>query len=404
MLLAFRFLLAALLAFVLVCLWPAGGWGTLPGRKTHSKVQYTDIRNSSSLSTDLPPCTFEQLAGTFPRKRVLRDDKEDDSLEKCWSLKEQILRVPATAIQNRENLTFLGNGHMGTVYKVILELSTSTVMPKGSDDLNDRKQQCIAAVKTERCIWKTHHEDGNVTTERGSCLDPRATKRATALMATEYTGALLYYAMKQKKAMNETGVHDFTKYGFLPTWGVMYDRESHIITSEHDAYHATHTDPSILGVIMPYVPFTPLSEDYMKNLGLSTSELASMFLEVARHFVLRMDLGILHRDVQMNNFGLTADNGPAFLFDNSFAAVHYDSTTQACGEPCRFCFEDDFVRGLDITTSKVPNADLSDFKRKLARQVFPYATDRQDLLIERISSSKLSAVELVQLLEEFISV
>jgi len=396
---AFRFLLAGLVAFVFVFLWPSGSSITLPERKTLSKVQYTDIRNSSSsLSTDPPPCTFEQLASAFPRRRVLPDDKDDDSSKKCWSLKEQILRVPATAIQNRENLTYLGNGNKGMVYKVILDLSS-----KGSDDLNDRKQQCIAAVKTEKCIWKTHHEDGNVITERGSCVDPRATERLKALMATEYTGALLYYAMKQKMAVNETGVHDFTKHGFLPTWGVVYDRERHIITSKKDGHPATHTDSSILGVIIPYVPITPLSEDYMKNLGLSTSELASMFLEVARHFVLRMDLGILHRDVLLRNFGVT-DNGPVFLFDNSFAAVHYDSTTQACGEPCRFCFEDDFVRGLDIKTSKVPDGDLNAFKRRLVHDVFPYATDRQDLLIEKIWRSELSAVELVQLLEEFISV
>jgi len=395
----FRFLLAALLAFVFVFLWTSIGSITLPERKTLSKVQYTDIRNSSILSTDPPLCTFEQLASAFPRKRVLRDDKEDSSSEKCWSLKEQILRVPATAIQNRENLTYLGNGRMGTAYKVILDLCS-----EGSNDLNDRKQQCIAAVKTDMCIWKTHYEDGNVTTGRGSCLDPRAIELLIALMATEYTGALQYYAMKQKMAVNETGVHDFTKYGFLPTWGVVYDRENHVTAiSNHDSRpYGPHTDPSILGVIMPYVPFTPLSQDYMKNLGMSTSELASMFLEVARHFVFRMDLGILHRDVQMKNFGST-DNGPVFLLDNSFAAVHYDSTTQACGEPCRFCFEDDFVRGLDIKTSKVPDTDFKFFKRTLIHRVFPFATDPQDLFMEKIWS-EISAVKLVQLLEEFISV
>jgi hypothetical protein len=179
-------------------------------------------------SFDPPLCSYELLYNAFrPNKNnyTTEETKRD-----CWSPQDEILQIPVHAILNRNDMTKLGSGSAGGVYKAILKLNGA-----GADDV------CIAAVKSNICRLI------DKKTGWTSCLSDRTVENNAKGIESEFMGAFLYLATR--KAGIEVP-------SLIPTWGLVVnnDLDTSTIVGKNITY------PAMVGAVMPLRKFTTVEE------------------------------------------------------------------------------------------------------------------------------------------------
>ena len=85
----------------------------------------------------IPECTYEELYNAFV------PNASADSAGECWSLQDEFLRVPSSAIINRNDMPMLGKGSQGVVHQATIRLG-------GPSD-----KVCNVAIKSDKCMNTT---------------------------------------------------------------------------------------------------------------------------------------------------------------------------------------------------------------------------------------------------------
>lgn len=288
-----------------------------------------------TIDWNAPLCTFPELVKAFGDKdaqdKLLLDQPiqhhHDRSLEAhtCWSLEQLMLRVPAAAILNRDQLVKLGNGRKGVVHKVVVALTSPET---------EMMQQCIAAVKSDCCYAPEYHfanpqNDKDGTAMCSSCISTGSNVlvRAKSFLRGEYTGALPWYAQVLSK-------HDPFP-GLLPTWALITDETRplrHRFVPHKLLGGSPHPDASVLGVLMPIRPFQSLDETAVPlpdNETDGVTSFARTFLPAAEglQFVSEQ-LGLAFQDIAEKNIGIyNRNNGKteptAFVYDNGYVGLDH---------------------------------------------------------------------------------
>lgn len=307
------------------------------------------------------PCTFDELWQEFGQnKSLIYDDNQT-----CWSLDQMIMRIPASAIADRNNLIRLGNGKKGGVYKANILLKHG--------------QSCIVAIKTDHCYdgifrmlssWLYPNFVTGARNNYGdnlqSCLATGAVRRpmGASFLAGEYTGALPFYAqtfvLKQKEHLS----------GLLPTWGVVvqdkdYDTSTRFLFS---SYHAS-LYTRIVAVVMPLQPFAfTLDENHVheRDLVRDLTVFYRGMIEASKGLAFLHEMGLVHQDVKAKNLGVLKPSMSTFrnttdtsvvLYDNSF--LKRDTNFQ-CPEnslACNYCMEPPFFESGVRTQDLVKNSN-----------------------------------------------
>lgn len=300
-----------------------------------------DDPNDPLVQADYPRCTFDDLYSAFhpATKKFKRYDRSraagadaGSSSPQCWSLEEEILRVPAHAI-HRHHLVRLGNGFRGAVYKAVVDLPN--------------RQRCLAAVKTDHC--NTPSSGFRKKQTRHSCLEPHSFfLNKDSYMAGEYTGAAMTYAIRHmKQQRNGTDYIRRAERGLLPTFGLIQDF-GHPLWANHKRSQLKgypHPDATVKGILMPLVDFEPLSSLSPPNERLLLQDarsIAAAMLPAAEGLQLVSGMRLSYRDVSEKNIGFVreADAVRSMIFDNSYVAIE---DQQACMLPehqkegCNFC-------------------------------------------------------------------
>lgn len=255
----------------------------------------------------IPACTFAQLENAFGHKTKFNHPQD------CWSLKDEILRVPIQAIINRRHLEPLGHGFKGSVHKAVLQI--------------DSNQFCTVAVKSDHC--HTLHFYGFSGT---SCLQPYTFLwNAASYVGGEYTGALPFYAHHQEAVE-----------GLLPTWAVVEDRDHPQKSRLPRSWlaGAPHPDPAIKGVVMPYVAdFVPLSK-WRPNQHLSVvdnEDPLHLLVRAAKGLEYLHHMGLVVQDILPKNIGV--HESTSFLYDNTYLSLEQPPIPKKGERETNFCIE-----------------------------------------------------------------
>ena len=236
-----------------------------------------------SLHYTLAPCTFEDLSNAFPPRRN-GNPTSPHKPPHCWSLEENIIRIPSQAIVNRHALTPLGSGNKGGVYKAVITL---------------RSSQCVAALKTDHCrnLWT-----GGPT----SCVNPWAIQtRPESFWGSEYTGAVVYYYSAVLK--------ESTLAGLLPTWAVVHGPP--VVSWLPHAWWrgAPHTDSTIIGVLMPLQSnFHPMVKGQGPPPHIDMRQTARTLLPAARGLEYVHSLGLVFQDIVEKNVAVDYEHNLSF--------------------------------------------------------------------------------------------
>jgi len=352
-----------------------------------------------------PVCSFQDLNRTFSSSLSPREECQD-----TWSLKDTILRVPYTAIINRNNMEKLGQGYKGGVHKALLQVT--------NDNGNDYSS-CWAAVKTDHChyIWTLQTIfRRNSDREGTACVADYAFRRNDAsYLLGEYTGTLPFYTAYLN---NDKGLEELME-GLLPTWGV-------IVTSQHTnplrsllphwmLKGSPHPDKTIIGSIMPYYEnMVPLKNRVTHKAN--SSIVAKQMLSAGRGLQFVHSLGLVFQDIISKNIGImtTSTTGNtrkqeneensdshqqkqhAVLFDNTYLSQLGECTST---KYCNFCQKDDFSHisyqnHRDVTIHSAAQSDV----RNLANII---SSMTHDLEFVKQLKTCLIASDLTKVLERY---
>jgi len=239
-------------------------------------------------------CKFEDLATSF---RSPRDSSHQSSA--CWKIEDEIVEIPTSAILNRNNMTRLGRGFKGGVFKALIQLKDEST--------------CYAALKTDQCS----SNQGRNYRYSVPCVADGAYKTSQSFMKGEITGMLVHYAFYRR------GLE--VPQGILPTYAVVkaakapktmkYEGRSNNIT-----YPAE--DPLQIGVIMPLREFDDIERQ--TDLPETFSAIAAVMSPAAIALQTYHTLGLAHGDVYITNIAIDKDTGKAVLYDNSVVAKQGD--------------------------------------------------------------------------------
>jgi hypothetical protein len=359
---------------------------------------------------NVPACTFAQLYEAFPpapspasTAPETHNNNNNDNSAPCWSLAEEILRIPTTAVVNRHDMPRLGRGRKGTVHAAWI------AVPSAHDD-NDsvvKPSLCAVAVKTDTCyswwsalsLWATPAPE--IST---SCLadDTWRGLGQASFGGAEYTGALVHYAA--------TGHHDTHIPGLLPTWGIVVRPDSawqQIRSWWYRPGPRGPTDARIVGTLMSLTSFAPLTTTHRSNLTVSAEHYVRAMRPAARglHFVNHV-LGLVYQDIKPKNVGLhtlsSLSSQEAFVYDHTYLGrlPQHVCTTSACD----FCPEAVFSRAGDRPTDghALEEVDFYAFRHVLIKYLKQCPDKRQVKALEAqlLATSGLS--ELISVLEAFI--
>jgi len=286
-----------------------------------------DLFESKLSSLHIKPCTFEQLHQAFPPKGT-KTSPADSEKGACWKLEDEIVRVPADHIINRNYLTPLGSGVMGGVHKAILKLN-------GDNSKSNGRLMCSAAIKTDHChSWwpfQLYWQRARSCIEINSYL-----WRPRSYTGAEYTGALVWYAQRK---LNRTVP------GLLPTFALIEDKKNPVNSPairHENLERFPHPDPTVLGVVMPLWSFRPASEilSGVDIKGYSSSQLAKIMLPAAMGLEFVGSMGLAFRDLLEKNVGILDSTGDGIVFDNSYMGVNPVEDCKSVA--CQFCQEDVF--------------------------------------------------------------
>lgn len=322
---------------------------TLRLKRLH-KQQHNDLQLKWKSAV---PCTWEQLQSDFGVHV-----SSSSSPQGCWSLADEILRVPVDRIVNRNQMVRLGGGTKGSVFKGIVELSDST--------------QCSVALKSDQCFHLTKGQpwkwNKDISKDEDCVSDGTLLRSAVLLMGSEYAGALPFY---QQLHLN------VSVPGLLPTWGVAVDTRHPVKSPIPRLFLQGQKlkDTSIKAVIMPLVEFQSIKEpEALQQLTRNVTHFCRTMAPAAigLDFV-NTKLGLAFGDVKEKNMGIvTTTNGrqEAIVYDNSFTAVIRQPTQPVCvGDTCTdaFCPEralPDAFRDKDLSPGMKDNieADFLHFR------------------------------------------
>lgn len=258
-----------------------------------------------------PKCTVEDLQNVF---HPIKADRRSKNEESCWSLQANVLKVPDTAIVNRDRLLKLGAGYKGGVHKALLRLN--------------HKEMCFAALKTDHCHNSKDQSQLKLTQTGVPCVASNAFRQNDkTYLGGEYTGALVHY-MSRRLQTNVPGL--------LPTYAMVYKKKPLRSRLEWSRLKGNpHTDARVVGSIMPLQDFVPLPKlQSTVLLSWTTQRVSSVMLPAARGLEFLHRLGLVHQDVIDRNIGIV-DNERAILFDYT-----YLSTIGGCQIGCDYCKED----------------------------------------------------------------
>lgn len=263
----------------------------------NSNIQYEPNIEYNTTNT----CTFHDLLYTFGNLSAFQQQIHQCNSTKtscCWNLKDIIVRVPVAAILNRNSLIKLGGGRRGSVYKAIIDLSssgTTTAITR-----QNKYTQCSVAIKTDFCTtqstlmaWWNNNPfvataENDATT--GSCImDHAKLSDSKSFIGSEYTGALLYYSHKLHEMMTmmndrnakqqhqqpytEFGMDIDAAYGILPTYAVITTKKPlrnifYIPRSYWEGTPMSHDQSTVIGVIMPLYHFDSVyTYDFHPNIN-----------------------------------------------------------------------------------------------------------------------------------------
>ena len=305
----------------------------------------------------VPLCTFEMIHEAFKVKDALRNASQG-----CWRAQDEILRIPPSAIMNREKMRFIGRGSKGVVHEAILKLNA------------DNDKACACAIKTDKC-------QNHVTNERFvSCIHPDAVQMAgtESFMQSEYIGAMVFAASRKV---------DVDLNGLLSTWGVIVEESS----KPHE----------IRGAIMPILNFETLEHiakssdsnyNQRKKLpdAMSQVEVARWIKPVVEALSFVEELGLSFQDVKEKNIGVLQDSPEehAFVFDNTFLSFldgdscKFDGSMRAA---CNFCVED-----IPLPKHRQPNYTKEMIRRKDGHGIISMILNLLSPIPTHTNSSELS--------------
>ena len=323
-----------------------------------SERNYSSVRSDEVIQSELEACTYEQLyssyQGTAHVNRMnqshhlhqchLQHNATEWQEESCWKLEDEILRIPPSAIVNRDRLNILGRGYGGTVLHGIVQLKD--------------RSNCSVAIKTKM----RKSSDG-----RG-----------------EYTGALPFYALRhtakcssseQRRQQQQQNVLK----GLTPAWAVIQTNRS---------------QTRVRAVILPLRKFIPLDDPNLRNYTNveSAAAVAQLMLSSAKALEFVHGMGLAHQDLLRKNIGVATDEttGSSYtlLFDNTFMAVQKNASCLFKDgfeqEACRYCRDE---KGLNtyVYTHKYAThyaedrtpieADVEWYGRAVRRTLKMYVTD-----------------------------
>ena len=374
----------------------------------------------------VPDCTFEDLL-QFKKQSMGTPQKSlTKTTEHSWSLQEEIIRVPADAILNREHLPTLGTckgmaaGELGSVHKAVIKLPTQ------------QKQQrafCKAALKTDKCypFLPLESPPEEVCDNSGkncvcvgkmahSCLHPKAGWNFVTNMRGEYLGALPWYAQIQ------AGDNSYHQKGLLPTYAIVEAKDrplrqwvpGFIFRWILPYWVPPHPDRSTVGVLMPLLKFQVLESLFRKKIEKDPEKLkqftglkiAKLMVSATEGLVYMHRMGLVYQDILPKNIGIVwpKDNTTepySLLFDNSYMGTQKDfvcpTTNNGVKEDiCNYRHEDAFplANRFPEHIHDMAAKDTHVFRNSfqiilLDRNPDPKANDLRELLLQCNKSQEL---------------
>lgn len=411
-------ILVGLLALIPVLIFASFQLECLPWNRDGSSMSHEE----KSKLLHLRRCTYKDLDTAFrgaipppPHGRPATNASDADE-GKCWSLSDEVLRIPAKAIDHR-HLVRLGAGYKGGVYAVAIHLSGNAHHDRDGD-------KCVAAMKSDHCHMKNPMKSNWLDKRtKHSCIE-RDTflLNPTSFMGAEYNGALIHHALQHMKAQNENRTEPVRRaeLGLLPTWGVVQD-VGHPVRSRVRRKHLhgmPHRDGTIKAVIMPLVKFEPLSTlsaAHKTALVSSVRSIARAMLPAALGLATVHGMRFAYRDIQEKNIGIRLvkgdhrHDGPlefrAFMYDQSFLTYQDD---EACALPeeqsagCNFCMDPNFHHHPTDRKHRDILYDMFAFRGCVVRllQASPDPSPEKQHLLSSLEACG-TARELAEVLEKF---
>ena len=376
--------------------------------------------------TNVPPCTYEQLYNAYHISTNANESNNKGQTEHlsstaCWKLRDEILRVDANSILDRDNMLRLGGGKMGVVYRATLDL------PRMSG-------QCTVAIKSDVC---TTEASVNMSNESVSCLHRNAYFMSnSSTMGAEDAAALVYHSARQAYARSKyrTTLVPKVLEGIIPIWGIAEDT-SRLLPSRKPRHRLARTplvsEPAVRGVVMPFsegfVPVTSLSSSSMaKFASPGAASVAQALLPAARSLAFIEEMGGALGDVLMKNVGIAfeankekvpiASSAHVVLFDYSKFTLIEGAWGRRCKRfphrACNFCVNDtsfpvsrpgqkpDYFQ-YESSNVTISMKDFVGFKG-IAQQLLKHCTPNDDrkIFLRGISlAENMNAV--IELLESF---
>ena len=327
-------------------------------------------------SDGVRPCSYEQLYNAYGTPAALNATVDKGSTEKsspgaCWNLKDEILRIDANSILDRDNMLRLGGGKMGAENASLRSRATYAMSSKMGIvhravlDLPGSGGKCAVAIKSDICNVNPIESAFHRSNVEVSCLHRNASLMSnSSTLGAEYAAGLVFHVAKQAYARSPDlgGETPDVLDGIIPVWGVVEDT-ARPLPSRKPRHRLARTplvsEPAVRGVVMPFmeefVPFGSLSSSSMVTFASpGAGAVAQALLPAARSLAFVEAMGAALGDVLMKNIGLSS--GRIVLFDYSKFTLLGGSTGRRCKLDsqwaCEFCPDVAFPMSLPDQKSK----------------------------------------------------
>jgi hypothetical protein len=434
------------------------------------KLMLKMLASSDEISTNIdpnsvPPCTFDQISKFHTTTRS-SSNSNNKSLDGEWKLQDEIVRVPASAIVNADNLQALGTCGLGSVYKAVIRI------PASSEQIHDERSSnsqynyynyCAAVLKTDICyqlsdapfeIWKyialtSKERTGQFTCDENgeNCVCTR--KAAHSCLSTtqygwnlfsflggEYTGALPWYAQLQ--------TNEFQK-GLLPTWAIVHapDRPLRQIfplflqrivrkIAKQDFNPLPLTDRTVVGILMPLIKFKPFDSLTEEERNMSATDIARLMITASEGLAFLHRMGLAFQDIIHRNIGIvyppkregahklnnetssssssSSSHPYSIIFDNSLLALQHNFTCDAKNDTV--CHFDRRENVFNIAKKKdnfltIKNgalaSDMRLFRNVIYKELIQHSTDPKAKELYQAMKKGQTMDEIVQILHRFVS-
>lgn len=390
-----------------VAAWPGfrfllGGAGS---RSQRASVADESFQNYTALYADAPACTFDDLLRSFPNPNLLRrqrDNNQDEhdpqrtkeKKQQCWKLEDELVRVPTTAILNRNHLKKLGHGKAGAVFRALVQLKNhETNHGDNQEEGNNNPNVCYCALKTDLCqesLWQSKADSVSCVKDGSYLL------KGFSFLMGEITGMLVPYAYWRRGKEPPSGL--------LPNLAVVEadSRKQALWVPSFWGYRAR--DTSIIGVLMPLRKFHSVfdlkhsHDDNLFQFHRSLPEIARVMLPAARALETLHAFGLVHQDMHSGNIVIDDATGTSLLSDLGLVGKLVDNCT-ASQDMCNFCvdrgigqrrFPHDTIEGMTPMESDA---------HRLARLIGKYFVPKNNTALQEELLACREASRTVQILE-----